>query len=529
MKNIVIGWLKTKQNYWYYNSAIDDQRATDKRLSEMLFSSRVHLSDLSASKSYITTKINDKIDIQMEIPNHHKYNFENFNVKRNEYVYDKIKMKNISIYFSSDDSVRNRATVLMMLNELKHSYKTMNKFLIANDTYTYKDIFFDTNEKCVDSFIDDAKDCLTENSFSMDEFNVNYIDKIKVENRDLQEIGIFYPFKLDHNIFDEKFYLFEINHIRFLKGKSTFFNIVKNFYRKYGVNSERARDIFKLENFFAHPGLQYLRDFAYFDPFKNMNKYEDSYKKIKIYIEKNKQNYNEFVFDLFEFLNEIQVVTVKFQHANLIDSMVTNRSKNRQYSVREFADIQLNKLYAGKLPLYGMDFLFYKSILESFIKQPVEFRFTKETKIADMKCYEGYPEYVKQNAQLVLNDFLSVLNKDATSNLQYIYDYCMEKASKIFIKYNLKQDNKRIINNMILDIIFFYNDSKYEKLSKPYNSSIEKIYLDSQHLNIETTINFDFQDEFIKQYSDEFDKYVPFEIKTEDGKTKYMFTWGFSD
>jgi hypothetical protein len=528
VKNIIIDWLKTKKNYWYYESEQDEQKISDERLADMLFSSRVHFGDLSASLSYITVKKDNNFDIQIEAPSHHKYNFENFNIKRNEYVYDKIKMKDFSKYFTTDDVVRNRAIVLSMLFELKHSYKTINKFLVANDRYTYKDIFFDTDEKSVDSFIDDAKDCLINNSFSMNEFKVDYIDKIKNENRSLQAIGIFYPFKIDHNIFDDTYHLFEINHLRFLKQKNNFKNTVRNFYKKYACNSDRLADILKLENFFAHPGLQYLKHFAYFDPFKNFNKYEIEYKQIKKTIENNKKEYKEFIFELFEFLNEAQVVVVKFQHENLIDSMVTNRSKNRQYSVRELADIQLNKLYEGKLPLYGMDFIFYKSILESFTKQPVEFRFTKETKIAEMKGYEVYPEYVKQNAQLVLDDFLLVLNKDDTSNLNYIYEYCMEKASRIFTKYGLKKDEKQIIHNMVLDLIFFYNDSNKEKLSKPYNSTIEKIYFESQHLNIDHIVDFDFQKKFIKEHCQEFEKYMPMEIKTEEGKIKYMFTWGSS-
>lgn len=75
---------------------------------------------------------------------------------------------------------------------------------------------------------------------------------------------------------------------------------------------------------------------------------------------------------------------------------------------------------------------------------------------------------------------------------------------------------------MLLDLVFFYNDPNKEKLSKPFNSTIAKIYEENQRKNIEKSIDFDFQRKFMQQYNDYFNMYKPSEVKMEDGKIKYM-------
>ena len=109
--------------------------------------------------------------------------------------------------------------------------------------------------------------------------------------------------------------------------------------------------------------------------------------------------------------------------------------------------------------------------------------------------------------------------------LQFIYNHHKRKANNIIKKYKLDTTNKKIIYKMILNLIQFYNEDKTEKLSKPYNQTINKTYTANQHKNIDDIIDFEFQQNFIAQYQIQFNKYMPYQFQSEDGKTKYLMTY----
>ena len=516
----IIYWLKTKKNYCYYNANNDSSTIFDQRFAEMLFHTRVSFKDLSASDCYIIN-INNKIEISGEYPKHYKYNFENFNIKRNEYVYNMVRMNEIVKHYTIEDISKNRAFILMLFNELEHDYSTSNKFL--NHKTKYKDVFYDVNHKNFSSVIKDGKYFLKSNTFNFDEFKLLYIDKIKKEIKNLKEIGIYYPFIFNHNIFDNKHYPFEINCLKFFKRRSNLETIVKRFYKEYAVNSNTSQEIFGLKSYFNHSGLQYVKDFAYFNPIIHEKKYSKEYEKFKVHMKRNNFDFKTFIFELFEFLNEVQIVTVKFQQENLINDFLMKRSKKRQNSIRDLIEIRLKELNGD---LSNPEKLYLYSILDSFRKQPSDFIFNKYTRIDDLNCYKLCPDFIKQDAQLVLNDLLTILNKDTTSNLKYIYQFYLDKLELMIQKYELKESQKKVLKNMILDLILFYKSIEKEKLSKPYNSSLEKIYDDLQHLDFENLIDFNLQKEFINKYSYKFEEYIPFEINSEDGNKKYFYTWG---
>ena len=156
---------------------------------------------------------------------------------------------------------------------------------------------------------------------------------------------------------------------------------------------------------------------------------------------------------------------------------------------------------------------FIIAVLHFLQKQPPDFIFSKSTKIHEMPGADFWPEIFKQNAQLILDDFLSVLNKDGTSNLRYIIDQYEFKLSTIIKRYQLKSEFNSIFNEMLLDLSIFYNDKDQEKLSKPFNATFEKIYQKNQNKKIDDLINFDFQNEFIQEYRSRFEKYLPFEFQ----------------
>lgn len=522
MKEIILDWLKTKLNYVYYCVDTDDSATFQERLADLLVYGRVHFCDLKAADCYITQNIDSQIDYHLEHPNRFKYTFENFNIKRNEYIFDKVKMLEAVKNMTAQDTIQNRAIVLDLLKELKHRYSVTNKFIDHFDKYSYKEIFFDITKEGIDNFIQSIENSLVKSEFSFDEFKTNYIDMIPHYSRGMNEIGIFYPFKLDHDIFEKEHHLFEINHLKFNKHTDHIINLASNFYKKYGINSNPTKSIFTLHHFFAYPGQQYLKEFAYFDPFKNFEKYKQVYIQLKAYMKEKKLDFGSFIFELYEVFNEAQVGLVKFQHENLIDTLITTRSKNRQYSIRELINFKLKQLEKNELDIFGFDRQFYHAVLHFLQKQPADFIFSKSTKIHDMPGADFWPEIFKQNAQLILNDFLSVLNKDGTSNLRYIIDQYEFKLSTIIKKYQLKSEFKSILIEMLLDLAILYNKKDQKKLSKPFNTTFEKIYQKNQNKKIDDLINFDFHNEFIQEYRSRFEKYLPFEFKTEDGHIKYI-------
>lgn len=522
MKQIILDWLKTKDNYFYYEKQKDTYDIFSKRFSYLLLSSKVHVDNLASSNSYIIEKRTGIINYIKEFPNHHKYLFKNFNVLRNKYVYDIVKMNEASKILTDKDTVQNRAIIIQLLNELQYSYSRENTFFKKNNKDTYKHIFFDTNKDSVSNFIKDAYGSLKNNSFPFREFQSNYVDKIKEETNNLEEIGIFYPFVFDHDIFENKYFLLEINHLRFRRKNHAFYQNVKNFYENYGLNSDKSKELLTLEDYFFYPGCTYIKTFAYLDPFFCYENYYNQFETFKNYLTLKKINYRDFVFKLFDFLNEVTLGTVKFQHENLINDLQSSRSINRQYSIRELSKIQLEKLEKGEIEMDYFSFNLNKSILLSFINQPKDLKFTKNTTIDDLG-YLNYPETLRSNAQLILNDMLFFLNKDDTSKLSYIIDYYKQKIDGVFKNFKLNRECKKIISHMIIEITCFY-DSSNNKLSKPYNNTLHNLYTKYHKKDILSIIDFNFQENFIKKYKYEFDKYKPCKIITEDGKEKYMMT-----
>lgn len=521
MLKLILYWLKSKKNYAHYQTDVDSFLTYKGNFSDMLFSGRIYLSDMRASDCYIIHNISNKIDYFLEHPGHHRHNFENFNVKWNEYIYDKVKMKEASKNFTSEDSMHNRITVIDLLNQLKHSYSSKKLFLEESGKYTYKDIFYDINENSFGQFQTAIEDNLKESIFSFKDFKSVYIDRIQDESRGLNEIGIFYPFVFNHDIFEQKYYLFEINHLKFQKPNHNFLNIVENFYKKNGTNYDMSKNLFTLNEYFMHPGFEYSKHFAYFNPFKNYEKYKKEYEQLKLNIAQNKLDFNTFINELFDFFNKVQIGIVKFQHENLLSALTTARSKDRQYSIRELIDIQIKKIESYK-GLYDYKIAIYLGILYALKQQPSNFKFTKNTKIEEIEYLKDVPESIKHEARLALDDLLVGSNKHSTSELQYIFEHYKNQANKIIKKYKLNVSNKNIIYDMLLDLIYFYNDKNKEKLSNPFNTTIEKIYQKHQHRDIEDLVNFSFQNEFIQKYSNMFDKYTPHEIETSDGKKYYM-------
>jgi len=506
IKKIIIEWLKDKTNYVNYNLETDDVFQFENQLAKMYSAARVHHHDLEKSKCYTIENISSVIQYKEHHTTHYRHNFKNFNLPIVEYILDKAKILEGSKKLSYTKTLTNQYLAMDYLNELKQSFKINNK---NSKKSIYQDIFFDLKEQEIEQlkYVVVPQQSKTETSM---EFVERYKDRFKDKSRNLQEVGIFFPFAMNHDIFEKKHLIFEINPVKFMRLDNAFFNIVEKFYKNYGVNSNSSEDLLLLHQYFIHPGLRYLKEFAYFDPFKNCEKYKQTYQKIQENKTVKKLGFRNFVFELFEVFNLTQINVVKFQHENLIDAIFTYRTKGRQKSIRKLIESEIETM--EKQQHYEKSFHHFEhyTILLSLLhSQQKNKAFSNLTRIEDMKLFKNAPEYIKQKARLILNNYRDILNKDNSSKLQYIYDYYKIKLKPIIKKYNIDSKNKEEIDNMLLDLIYFYKDTSKEKLSRPFNTTIDTIYKKYQKRNVDNIIDFDFQAKFIQKYSLEFDRHRP--------------------
>ena len=278
LQSVILDWLKTKQNYCYYQANTDNLAIFQNRLVELLLSGRIHISDLKPSDCYIVKNIGNVIKWSLKHTVHAKHTFENFNVQLHEHVYNNVKIKEASKIFEGNNCEQQRKTLIELLVEFKKSKSKKNtQSKRFDDPYEF---IFSKSDRNPDDYIEHIKSSLiVDGVFSSNEMPG---DMRQIINRykDLQEIGIFYPFKFDHDIFAEDHYLVEINHVKFRRKDNNFLNLITNFYQANQLNNCFG-EVFTLKRFFAYPGNQYIPHFAYFDPFKHYEKYLEVYKKIK--------------------------------------------------------------------------------------------------------------------------------------------------------------------------------------------------------------------------------------------------------
>lgn len=505
-KKLIINWLKKKINYIYFDKEEkNDLSNFNEQMTEVLISSRVHIEDLSSSPCYV---LEEKIDLKEKYYEsyHYKHNFKNFNVNLNETIYNKIFFLDVLNKNYENDNINKRSVILSFLYNLKDEYQKKNKYI--NDLTAFKSVFPEVTKDNYEKFFQDINLLLQKDNLSFEEFKNSYIYNIRREIKEIKHIAIFYPFVYDHDIFSKKYYLFEINHLRFSKNRDDFFKVVENFYDKYKLNCDMSKNIMPFDSYFVSPSMQYMKKFAYLDPFKVIEKHSISFYEIRKYFLQKKENYEIFFNDLFECLNYVQYLSVKFQQENLVDALITKRSKGRQFSVREILMKKSKEIDKDK-NMSTLEKNFSQSIIKILLEQPSSFVFNKNTNIEEIKCFQYADNRIKSLAKSILNDILTIINKDYSSNLKYLYEYLIDYVSgELFNNYNILQKKyKNYINKIILDLITFYSDCKKGKLSNPFNQYYERIFNIYINKDIKDLINFQFIDDFINENKKEFERY----------------------
>ncbi|MDD3598430.1 hypothetical protein, partial [Sulfuricurvum sp.] len=160
MQSVILDWLKTKQNYCFYQAERDNLAIFQNRLSELLFSGRVSISDLKPSDCYIVKTSDNVIEWSLEHTVHAKHTFENFNVQVHEYIYNNVKIKEASKIFEGNNHEQQRKALIELLVEVK-KYNTKKNAQTKRFDDPYKFIFSKSDRNSVEYIIEEIKNSST--------------------------------------------------------------------------------------------------------------------------------------------------------------------------------------------------------------------------------------------------------------------------------------------------------------------------------------------------------------------------------
>ena len=468
MEKLIFNWLKKNSNCVYFNAKDCLKFNASKIFDDCLISSSMTISNVVPHFCYIFFKVNDKISYKKIEPNeNNKHNFyDEFiaNIKdaifRYQYIEQLLQIMNDKFSFISADMLINVYECYKFLN---NQFKFSTQITSVDDEYI--NILFDSFKK---GHID--------NISQLDEF----LTKIN-EYKQLDELLIFFPFKYDHNILNDEFYLFEINNIKYNRKNTDLKKLTTDFYNEYHLNREN----YTLDDLF---GNNYKYKFSYFDPIIHFKKYQLQYKSFKELLELKHLNFDNFLYDLFDILNDIQFDVVKFQHENLIGSLNTFRSNERlSLSSKELIENLKLELYNHPYKKLNSDyFAILNFIIEKILHQidsgleftkkstPKDFGFLKIDKKPfneHLKQHLEYQNLLYTEAEKIFDYLKEIRNSDNKSDLEFILNESKITINIFLEKYSLSNKNKQTIHDMILDLILFYDDPKYS-LKKPYNNTL---------------------------------------------------------
>jgi hypothetical protein len=439
-----------------------------KKLSKLLIASRIHFKDLKATESYFITKHNNNIQIEHVKANHNKYTFKNFNRKTTEYVYDTAEFIRLLQNFTEDHTIQNYATILRPFLGLKES-----EFQQDN-----KESYFSFSTDKLNQIIQNIENAMLNKNFDFQDFKSDVLDYIRLKSSELKEMGIFYPFKYTHNIFDKEYHLLEINHIQLIKEHETLKDKKQTFYTEYEVQGNH--------NYYATASLIYNKEFAYIDPFFYLKNFEEEHALLIKNIEKNKMDTASFAFEFLELLNFLQFKIVRFQHENLLNLITVKRSKNRSYSFSDLCNLWIKSYEKHMEETFSIINAHTASIILALSHYLKEEAYKTNKNINDLQL--NLSEDALNEVTLILNSIFSILGKQNDSNLNYLLDYCQLCAETSLQKFKLNKKSKLTIKVVLKSMIRFHTNPQ-DKLSKKTNSLLNNIYANKQRSDISKLFN----------------------------------------
>lgn len=272
LEKLAIKWLEDKHNFLSVNNNKNSFKQFIYKYSSLINESRINFHDLEASPFYMKTGCIGGNDlIFYESPFNHRHNFKNFNMPIIDLLYDTAKIKNDFLFFSlhSDQEKENIINDHMnaIISESKNK-RNLKIFLFQkekkeckNDVFlNYSKLLYNFTPKIAYEFID----LLKEDKSLIQTYENDYINssnKRKVEENG-NNLYIFFPFKLDHDIWSNKNYLVEINKYKFQRANIDLKALVTKFYEQYKPNPIYSIKQLTLEDYFSYSGMTYKKSFC---------------------------------------------------------------------------------------------------------------------------------------------------------------------------------------------------------------------------------------------------------------------------
>lgn len=507
-KKLILNWLKNKSNYIYF---VPDGKLLGVRnqIGRLLHTALIHHDQLEPHDCYF---IKDKINIKIEMFRANKrYTFNNFNIPKNECIFDVEHMYILSRNSGYRHEKLFKYSIVSFIMQIVHSFRYSNNFISSGHCFNlnYDKIIHKTvynketehfeeikyNKKTILEYTKPIHKLFKTKNFRKDLWL--WIRQASELTKDINEVGIFYPFKIDHDIFEQKFYLVELNPIKFARNNINIAQKIRKFFRDYEINYDNRYAPLTIEKYFKlDNAVNYKDDFAYFDPFKFYNKHKVDFIELLNHVIDKKMEISIFINDLFEFFNNVQYDTICIQHNNLLKKIITYRSKNRQNTLLEIAETEIIKIDTmvknnKNLPIYVLKHL--EDNKWALIEICNRLKISKNLSFDDLKSeyqreilIEAFKELQKYKSFTTMNDMLKQYN---------------EKMNDRFKKYLFENKHKKIILNIIKDLMTFYSNQDEEDFTQVMNKKLYDVFFN----NKKKKVNFNFTEEFILEYTNEFD------------------------
>ena len=484
--SLILFYLQNKINNIY----LEKGQSQFNKKAEILFNeARILKKDLKASPFYLYIE-NDKevFSIKYELQKGSKRTFLTFNNNIIEYIFTKNNLYNnineflyskINNYSGVREILSNVQKINSLIekgNILPYQNTSINEKIINNffkqDTLTFKNILSSLNINSFHSLfqiIEKEKE-----NFDFDTFKFLVVDKLIYSMKNEKKLGVFLLYNLKNNILEQEYTLLEINHIKKNKIDYSTKKKLDDFYSNNNSITKSMKE---------ETTTKFDLRFSYIDPYLLFTTFEKEFNLLFDNVSKNNIKIKFFFNELLELLNELQFYSVKGQHINLIDSLLTQGQKSRKKS---FKDLILTFIEDMEYLKDEKEYPFYRGIAEKFLKTEIEGKKSSSYTIEDFPLFT---EKEKVVAQPVLNQILKILGK--RFRLKSIYQAYKIKILKSLYKYQLNSQSINLINDIIISILFFHE--KYEKkdLNNTLSPFMRRISQEIGNKSIDSYIQFD--------------------------------------
>jgi len=335
LQKIILKWLDNKVNYIGLKPKEDSNSKFQCKFSQLITYSRVNKEYLKPSLCYLI--VNGESTKYNKIKRNNT--FENFNLKINEYA---ITITSICFFikkiFKKDKhEVEINNDIYLILDEVKQYFSIKNNYILdEEDKLDIFKNFFSKYHPNIISIEDIKNDKQIFNEFKQDLKNLSKFGCDKINN-----IGMFYPYKFDIDVFANNFYLLDLNPYKFLNKKLDLYQTVNNFYKR-GINAN-IKTIMTLEKYFIFPNFS--KYVAFFDPFQYKKVHSKNHKKLLEYITLKGFDKDEFNTNFLDFLNLLQYLSINMQYQELVYMITTyhytDGLKDKHYTLKELLEKML--------------------------------------------------------------------------------------------------------------------------------------------------------------------------------------------